>query len=221
MPPKAGKKSKKDDSVKEATVVAHDEEEEEGNKKGAKSREAKARKAEQAERKAETARLLAAEEASISSKKSASGGSKVSKSSKKDRPSTSLKPEAPARESDEPIESFAATGIDDALDMLSIVNAKEDKASLLQDAAKLDSHPERRFKAAFEGYFEQELPNARKDHPGLRLQQYRDLLYKQFQKHPDNPFNQTPVSYDATKEEKIAVLEGERARVKKRLEEPK
>jgi hypothetical protein len=41
--------------------------------------------------------------------------------------------------------------------------------------------------AALEAYQERELPNARKEHPGLRLQQYKDLLYKQFQKSPENP----------------------------------
>ena len=44
--------------------------------------------------------------------------------------------------SDEPVESFSATGIDDALDMLSLVNAKTDKASVGQQAAKLEAHPE-------------------------------------------------------------------------------
>lgn len=29
--------------------------------------------------------------------------------------------------------------------------------------------------------------------PGLRLQQYKERLFKQFQKHPDNPFNQVTV----------------------------
>lgn len=55
-------------------------------------------------------------------------------------PSTSQE-RAPSR-SEEPVEGFAATGIDDALEMLSIVNAKTDKASVGQDAAKLEAHPE-------------------------------------------------------------------------------
>ncbi|KAF9511200.1 hypothetical protein BS47DRAFT_1299239, partial [Hydnum rufescens UP504] len=119
----------------------------------------------------------------------------------------------------EPIESFSATGLDNALDLLSLVTAKTDKASVGQEAAKLEAHPERRFKAAFEAYQERELPNIRKDHPGLRLQQYKDLLFKQFQKSPENPFNQTLVSYDATKEEKVTALKAERAKVEERLRE--
>lgn len=42
---------------------------------------------------------------------------------------------------DEP-EAFAATGIDDALDLLSIVNSKGDKASVGQAAAGIERHPE-------------------------------------------------------------------------------
>jgi hypothetical protein len=52
--------------------------------------------------------------------------------------------------------------------------------------------------------------------PGLRLQQYHDLLYKQFQKHPDNPFNQVTVSYDATKEDKVAALQTKKKDIEER-----
>lgn len=51
-------------------------------------------------------------------------------------------PSSSSRTGEAPVESFAATGIDNALDMLSIVNAKADKASVGQDASKLEAHPE-------------------------------------------------------------------------------
>ncbi len=57
----------------------------------------------------------------------------------------------------------------------------------------------------------------KEEHKGLRLQQYHDLLYKQFQKHPDNPFNQMTVAYDASKEDKLAALESKRSQAEKRL----
>ncbi|KAJ7184504.1 DUF1014-domain-containing protein [Mycena filopes] len=120
---------------------------------------------------------------------------------------------------DEEPESFSATGIDNALDLLEVVTAKMDKASVGQQAAGIERHPERRFKAAFEAYQERELPIARKEHPGLRLQQYKDLLFKQFQKAPENPFNQTVVDYDATKEEKVEALKVKKAQVEQRLRE--
>lgn len=64
----------------------------------------------------------------------------------------------------------------------------------------IEKHPERRFKAAFEAYLEREMPNAREEvsltlahsastdiqHPGLRQNQYRDKLFKQFEKAPEN-----------------------------------
>jgi len=104
------------------------------------------------------------------------------------------------------------------LEALDLVNEKTDKAAVGAQAAKaVDTHPERRFKAAFEAYKEAQLPEAKKEHPGLRAQQYHELLYKQFQKHPDNPFNQTNVSYDATKAEKIAAMQAKRAETDARL----
>ncbi|EGF99250.1 uncharacterized protein MELLADRAFT_68718 [Melampsora larici-populina 98AG31] len=133
-------------------------------------------------------------------------------------PSKSSKPKATSPKSTASIPSevpeYEARGIDNILALSEVVLERNDKASLGAKAAiSVDAHPERRFKAAFEAYKETELPIARKEHPGLRLQQYHDLLYKQFQKHPDNPFNQTVVSYDATKEDKVAALKSKRKEV--------
>ena len=124
---------------------------------------------------------------------------------------------------------------------MSLVNERSDKASKGSAAGQIERHPERRFKAAFEAYKERELPKIKEEHKGLRLQQYHDLLYKQFQvsgasrpaqldnliadcrppfptqKHPDNPFNQLTVSYDASKEEKLAALQSKRDATEKRL----
>lgn len=56
--------------------------------------------------------------------------------------------------------------------------------------SQVESHPERRFKAALETYKEAEMPQIRRDFPGLRLQQNNDRLYKDFQKRPFKPFDQ-------------------------------
>ena len=40
------------------------------------------------------------------------------------------------------VESFAATGIDNAIDLLEVVTAKMDKASVGSQAANLERHPE-------------------------------------------------------------------------------
>lgn len=34
----------------------------------------------------------------------------------------------------------------------------------------------------------------------------REILHKQFQKAPENPFNQVSIAYNATKEEKLETL---------------
>jgi hypothetical protein len=116
--------------------------------------------------------------------------------------------------------------------LLSLVNEKSDKASMGSKAATtlevrsclicsavhlhavetdpisryLQAHPERRFKAAFAAYKERTLPDLRKEMPGLRLQQYEEVMYKDFKKSPDNPFNQATVAFDAYKEDKLDAL---------------
>lgn len=62
--------------------------------------------------------------------------------------------------------------------------------SMLTTEEKEEKHPEKRAKAAWNAYYEAELPNLRAEKPGLKLQQYKDLLWKSWQKSPDNPFNQ-------------------------------
>ena len=66
----------------------------------------------------------------------AGGGLDVAGSSQNDEASS-----AP----EEQVESFTATGIDNALDLLEVVNAKTDKASVGQQAANIEKHPEVRF----------------------------------------------------------------------------
>ena len=101
-------------------------------------------------RKAEAARLLAEEEASMSTKKATpnkAGGKK--KNAKPAGPGAlsaggGLDSVNPEETNDEPkeVESFTATGIDNALDLLEVVNAKTDKASVGQRAAGIERHPE-------------------------------------------------------------------------------
>jgi len=180
-------------------------------------------------RKAENARLLAEEEAAVSA-------SKPKATPSKKKAGASVKPAGPgaiaagdgmdpgpssskSNEAAAEVESYAATGIDNALDLLEVVTAKTDKASVGQQAAKIEQHPERRFKAALEAYSERELHKAKEEHPGLRLQQYKDLLFKQFQKSPENPYNQTTISYDASKDEKVEALKAKKSQVEERLRE--
>ncbi|GAA5916772.1 hypothetical protein JCM6882_003057, partial [Rhodosporidiobolus microsporus] len=106
---------------------------------------------------------------------------------------------------------------DDALDALSLATSRTDKAFVGSQAAKIETHPERRFKAAFEAYKEEQLPLLKKEHPGLRLNQYQDKMFEAFKKSPQNPFNQAHIQHNATKEDKVAALEAQKAEMAKRL----
>ena len=80
----------------------------------------------------------------------------------------------------------------------------------------MDRHPERRFKAAYAAFEERRLEEM-KDEKGLRRQQKIDQIRKEFEKHPDNPFNPVTGSYNMTKEEMAAVRESEKDKKEKRL----
>ncbi|KAG2075801.1 DUF1014-domain-containing protein [Suillus decipiens] len=228
----SGRAKKAENEAKKQDAAAADKAKKEAEKwedgaKGNKAKEEKeAKRLAELARKAENARLLQAEEEAAPTK--AKPAPKKKKDIKPAGPGAiaaggSSSEAAPAAVTDskaEPsreIESYAATGIDNALDLLEVVTAKMDKASVGQQAAGIERHPERRFKAAFEAYKERELPNLKEEHPGLRLQQYQDLLHKQFQKSPDNPFNQVTIAYDATKDEKLQSLKEKQDAVQKRL----
>lgn len=228
----SGRAKKAENEAKKQDAAAADKAKKEAEKwddgaKGNKAKEEKeAKRLAELARKAENARLLAEEEAAPTKAKPApkkkkdvkpAGPGAIAAGSSSD---TAI-PAAVIDSKDEPseVESYAATGIDNALDLLEVVTAKMDKASVGQQAAGIERHPERRFKAAFEAYKERELPNLKEEHPGLRLQQYQDLLHKQFQKSPDNPFNQVTIAYDATKDEKLQSLKEKQDAVQKRLRE--
>ncbi|KAF8265328.1 hypothetical protein EI94DRAFT_1736145 [Lactarius quietus] len=171
--------------------------------KSSKSKEDKEekRKAEIA-RKAENARLLEEEEAALRVKRLHRRQARRKGSPRRECCPSSA--ESPSKEPQD-VESFAATGIDNALDLLEVVTAKMDKASVGNQAAGIEKHPE----AAFNAYVDRELPNIREE----------DILFKQFQKSPENPFNQSTVDYNATNEEKVEVLRRRQDEVRERLRE--
>jgi hypothetical protein len=56
-----------------------------------------------------------------------------------------------------------------------------------------------------------------KDEKGLRKNQKVMQIRKEFEKHPDNPFNQVSAAYNASKDELKAIQEAEKAAKEKRL----
>lgn len=104
-----------------------------------------------------------------------------------------------------------ATGIDNALDALSLTTGG--------DSTKIDKHPERRFKAAFAAYEERRMKEMDEDGSGqgLRQNQKKDRIRKEFEKSPENPFNQVSAAYDASKDDIKALKEAEKAKIEARL----
>lgn len=178
----------------------------EGSKKGNKKKEEEQFKKEEAARKKqERDLLLAAEEASLPSKPIKSkqrGADKVAaKRTGKIDDFLDFNKDTP---------ELSASGLDNALAALALTS--KDSGVSNKD---IDRHPERRVKAAYNAYEERRLPEIRKENPGLRLQQIKNLVFKEFQKLSENPMNQeTNVHYNANRDE----LEGKKKEVRESRE---
>ncbi|WPK27036.1 hypothetical protein PUMCH_004407 [Australozyma saopauloensis] len=187
---KAEAANKKRQAADEAAEAAEASKWDTGSKKDNKKKEdAQFKKEEAARKKAERDLLLAAEEAAMPSKAANSkqrGAAKVAakKTGKIDD----------FLDWNKDVPELSASGLDDALAALALTGKEGGVAS-----KDIDRHPERRVKAAFSAFESRRLPEMRKENPGLRLQQIKNLLFKEFQKSDENPMNQdTNVSYNAT-----------------------
>ena len=106
--------------------------------------------------------------------------------------------------------ALSATGIDNALDALSLTGGSD---------SKIDKHPERRFKAAYAAFEERRLEEMDADGTGqgLRLQQRKDKVRKEFEKSPENPFNQVHARFDASRDELADMRQKEKDKIEGRL----
>lgn len=170
--------------------AAEDSQWAEGAKKGNKKKEeAAAKKAEDARKKAEREALLKEEEDSLPSKASGKGRGAAKVAAKRAGKIDDFLHDLPTSS------EISASGIDSALEALTLTH----KGGAVSDK-DIDRHPERRFKAALAAYEERRVPEMRKENPGLRLQQVKQLVFKEFEKSPENPFNQaTNINYNSTK----------------------
>ncbi|KAH8344222.1 hypothetical protein KR084_008204 [Drosophila pseudotakahashii] len=71
-----------------------------------------------------------------------------------------------------------ASNIDEAIVVLSVNDSEDDK------------HPEKRMRAAYKTFEANNLPRIKAENPSLRMSQWKQLLMKEWNKSPDNPFNQ-------------------------------
>ena len=161
-----------------------------------------AKKAEQARKKAERDALAAEEEKSLPSR----AAPKNSKTAAKKTPARGLD----LSQLDDKPSALNATGIDNALDALSLTG---------KSTEKIDRHPERRFKAAYTEFEERRLAEMEADGSGkgLRLNQRKERIRKEFEKSPENPYNQASASYNATRDEVEEIRQKERTKIESRL----
>ncbi|KAJ0354862.1 hypothetical protein COL154_002108 [Colletotrichum chrysophilum] len=207
----AAQKSAAEDAKKAA---AEDAEWSKGSKSNAKKTLADtlfdAREAEAA-KKAEAARKKAEREAALKEEEANTPGRSAPKNAK-----TAVKKTRGldlSQLDDKPSGSLAAlnaSGIDNALDALSLTGSSD---------AKVDRHPERRFKAAYAAFEERRLSEMDEDGSGkgLRLQQRKDKIRKEFEKSPENPFNQVNARFDSSKEELAQLKANEKSKIENRL----
>ncbi len=94
------------------------------------------------------------------------------------------------------ISEYSASNLEDAISLLEATNVSSEKINL-------ERHPERRVKAAFALFEENEMPILKLENPSLRRSQLRELLKKNWAKAPENPFNQANISFRASREEEI------------------
>ncbi|RIB08313.1 DUF1014-domain-containing protein [Gigaspora rosea] len=182
-----------------------------GAKDASKKESQKLKREAQLAKKNEAARLLQQEETELSKYKPVI---KISGEEKKavKRAQNQEKASAERRE----IPEFSASNIDDAIDLMSAAVGSGPGQS--GGALNIDKHPEKRFKAALAAYEEREMPKVKEEHPGLRYTQYREIVYKNFQKSPENPFNQVNIMrYNSTKQEQDNLIESTRRDVEDRL----
>ncbi|KAF7550041.1 hypothetical protein G7046_g8141 [Stylonectria norvegica] len=189
-------------AVEDTKQAANEEEQwQKGSKSNAKKEAEAAKKAEQARKKAEKDALAAEDDASTPGK-SAPKKSKAPVKKSRGLDLSQLDGDKPS--------ALSASGIDNALDALSLAHGSEDK---------VEKHPERRYPAAYKNYEERRLQEMKSDGSGvgLRLDQRKQRIRKEFEKHPDNPFNQVTVSYNATRDDVSQLKEQERNKIEQRL----
>ena len=83
--------------------------------------------------------------------------------------------------------------------------------SALQEISleEFDKHPEKRMRAAWNAFFEKQLPIYKEKYPNLKRQQYINMIQKEFKTSPDNPVYMKKIK-DAQKAEEKAKEEEEK-----------
>lgn len=57
-------------------------------------------------------------------------------------------------------------------------------------SAKEDKHPEKRLQAAYKAFEERMMPTVKEENKNMRLSQWKQIIWKEWTKSPENPINQ-------------------------------
>ncbi|XP_078689805.1 coiled-coil domain-containing protein 124-like [Branchiostoma floridae x Branchiostoma belcheri] len=163
------------------------------------------KKQEHLEKKLEKQRLLEEEMAQLKGPVSKTGGggkvtqAQIQAQLEKEKQQAELKAKRVEPE-EAPLEENVNKLIADQLSAEGAVEARsvEEAISVLSvKEAAADRHPERRMKAAFNKYEEENLPRLKQENPNMRLSQLKQMLKKDWMKSPENPMNQRNLAYNA------------------------
>merc|ERR1712142_649527 len=77
------------------------------------------------------------------------------------------------------VEGAEARSITEAIQVLSVNSS----------SPAVNKHPEKRMKAAYEDFEKKRLPELKAENGNMRLSQLKQMLRKEWQKHPENPLN--------------------------------
>lgn len=187
-------KAKKDAAIEDAKWV---DDNKQLAKKQARKDDAERKRLEALAKKKEREELAAAEDAAVTSqinKKVGVAAVKVTRAQiqaeteKRDAVARGTKPQATIETHlDKPLEEnlnrtdpeiVTASNVEDAIAALSV---KEEV---------VDKHPEKRMKAAYEAFEKERLPQLKVEKSNMRLSQLKQIMKKEWMKHPDNPLNQ-------------------------------
>ncbi|XP_066247605.1 coiled-coil domain-containing protein 124 [Euwallacea similis] len=96
------------------------------------------------------------------------------------------------------VEKTTETHLDSPLvENLNRLQVDGEEARNIEEAIKIlggttddiDKHPEKRMKAAYTSYEERRLKELKLEYPSLKLSQLKQMIFKEWQKSPENPLN--------------------------------
>lgn len=70
-----------------------------------------------------------------------------------------------------------------------VAQSVDEAIAVLKVSDEEDRHPEKRMKAAYKAYEDRELARLKKESPNLKLSQLKQIVFKSWQRSPENPLN--------------------------------